>query len=175
MAESGCLKDSVCQNLQVDGKMSITGPSIESGLNYRKVIDQRLLNTGGAVTTTLTREQSGTMFLMDGTGNLVVNLPALSTSNVGIEYEFLVTTAVGSGKTVTFVLPGGGVSNFFGNITLSGAAGVCAVTHDVAGDTLSLVNSTVVNSYVRLLCVNDNGTNSSWFANILGSPTATIA
>jgi hypothetical protein len=46
---------------------------------------------------------------------------------------------------------------------------------DVAGDTLTLVNSTVVNSRVKLTCVSDDGTNSTWKAETLTSPIATIA
>jgi len=85
-----------------------------------------------------------------------------------------VTTAVGGAKTATFVLPGAGVSNFFGALTLLG--GVAAnPASDVAGDTLTLVNSTVVNSRVKLTCISDDGTNSTWKAEALSSPIATIA
>ena len=43
-----------------------------------KKIDSTTLNTGADVTTTLTRSQSGTLFEVDGTGDIVVNMPALS-------------------------------------------------------------------------------------------------
>jgi len=110
----------------------------------------------------------------DGTDDIVVNMPALSTANVGTTYEFIVTTAVGAAKTVTFVLPGSGVSNFYGALTLLG--GVAAnPASDVAGDTLTLPNSTVVNSRVKLTCISDDGTNSTWKAEALSSPIATIA
>src|SRR6056300_60941 len=71
--------------------------------NFRQTIDNATLNTGADVTTTLTTAQSGTLFEVDGTGDIVVNMPALSTANVGTAYEFLVTTAVGAAKTVTLV------------------------------------------------------------------------
>jgi len=142
--------------------------------NFRVTVDNATLNTGAAVTTTLTTAQSGTIFEVDGTDDIVVNMPALSTANVGTTYEFFVTTAVGAAKTVTFVLPGAGVSNFFGALTLLG--GVAAnPASDVAGDTLTLVNSTVVNSRVKLTCISDDGTNSTWKAETLTSPIATIA
>ena len=64
--------------------------------NFRQTTDNATLNTGAAVTTTLTTAQSGTLFEVDGTGDIVVNMPALSTANVGTTYEFLVTTAVGA-------------------------------------------------------------------------------
>lgn len=142
--------------------------------NFRVSVDNTTLNTGAAVTTTLTTAQSGTIFEIDGTDDIVVNMPALSTANVGTTYEFIVTTAVGGAKTVTFVLPGAGVSNFYGALTLLGGAAANPAS-DVAGDTLTLPNSTVVNSRVKLTCISDDGTNSTWKAEALSSPIATIA
>jgi hypothetical protein len=142
--------------------------------NFRVSVDNTTLNTGAAVTTTLTTAQSGTIFEIDGTDDIVVNMPALSTANVGTTYEFIVTTAVGAAKTVTFVLPGSGVSNFYGALSLLGGAAANPAS-DVAGDTLTLPNSTVVNSRVKLTCISDDGTNSTWKAEALSSPIATIA
>lgn len=142
--------------------------------NFRVTVDSTTLNTGAAVTTTLTTAQSGTIFEIDGTDDIVVNMPALSTANVGTTYEFFVTTAVGAAKTVTFVLPGAGVSNFFGALSLMGGLAANPAS-DVAGDTLTLPNSTVVNSRVKLTCISDDGTNSTWKAETLSSPIATIA
>lgn len=142
--------------------------------NFRVSVDNTTLNTGAAVTTTLTTAQSGTIFEIDGTDDIVVNMPALSTANVGTTYEFIVTTAVGGAKTVTFVLPGSGVSNFYGALTLLGGLAANPAS-DVAGDTLTLPNSTVVNSRVKLTCISDDGTNSTWKAEALSSPIATIA
>ena len=142
--------------------------------NFRQTIDSTTFNNGGAVTDTLTVQESGTLFEVDGTGDIVVNMPALSTANVGITYEFIVTTAVASGKTAIFVLPGAGVSNWFLAAQLeSGTAANPA--SDVAGDTLTLPNSTVVNSRVKLTCLSDDGTNSTWKAETLTSPIATSA
>ena len=142
--------------------------------NFRQTVDNSTLNTGGAVTTTLTTAQSGTIFEVDGTGDIVVNMPALSTANVGNTYEFFVTTAVGGSKTVTFVLPGSGVSNFFGALSLMGGT-AANPSSDVAGDTLTLPNSTAVNARVKLTCIKDDGTNSTYRAETLSTPIATIA
>ena len=142
--------------------------------NFRQTIDNSTFNTGGAVTDTLTVQQSGTLFNVDGTGDIVVNMPALSTANVGTTYEFIVTTAVGAGTTVTFVLPGSLVSNWYGALQLMGGS-AANPSSDVAGDTLTLPNSTVVNSRVKLTCVSDDGTNSTWKAETLTSPIATSA
>ena len=142
--------------------------------NFRTTVDNTTLNTGSDVTTTLTTAQSGTIFEVDGTGDIVVNMPALSTDNVGNVYEFFLTTAVGGGKTVTFVLPGAGVSNFFGAIQLMDGSAANPAS-DIAGDTLTLQNSTLVNARVKLTCIKDDGTNSTYKAETLSTPIATIA
>ena len=142
--------------------------------NFRQTVDSSTFNTGGAVTDTLTVQESGTLFEVDGTGNIVVNMPALSTANVGTTYEFIVTTAVGAGTTVTFVLPGSLVSNWYAALQLMDGTAANPAT-DVAGDTLTLPNSTVVNSRVKLTCLSDDGTNSTWKAETLTSPIATSA
>jgi len=142
--------------------------------NFRQTVDSTTFNTGGDVTDTLTVQESGTLFEVDGTGDLIVNMPALSTANVGTTYEFFVTTAVGSGKTVIFVLPGALVSNWYLMAQLADGTAANPKT-DIAGDTLTLPNSTLVNARVKLTCVTDDGTNSTWKAETLTSPIATSA
>ena len=156
-------------------RTTFSGPvTSDAGFNGPVVIDSTTFNTGSAVTSTLTVAQSGTLFEVDGTGDIVVNMPALSTGNVGLTYEFFVTTAVGAGTTVIFVLPGSGVSNWFGALQLLAGTASNPV-NDIAGDTLTLANSTVVNSRVKITCISDDGTNSTWKAEALSSPVATIA
>ena len=156
-------------------RTTFSGPvTSDAGFNGPVVIDSTTFNTGSAVTSTLTVAQSGTLFEVDGTVDIVVNMPALSTDNVGLTYEFFVTTAVGGGTTVTFVLPGAAVSNWFGALSLMGGTAANPAS-DVAGDTLTLPNSTVVNSRVKITCISDDGTNSTWKAEALSSPISTIA
>ena len=156
-------------------RTTFSGPvTSDAGFNGPVVVDSSTFNTGGAVTSTLTAAQSGTLFEVDGTGDIVVNMPALSTGNVGLTYEFFVTTAVGAGTTVTFVLPGSGVSNWFGALQLL-AGSASNPVNDIAGDTLTLANSTLVNSRVKITCVSDDATNSTWKAETVTSPVATIA
>ena len=154
----------------------VTDESVyQTRAKFRKTIDNATFNTGGAVTETLTVQNSGTLYTVDGTGNIVVDMPALSTANVGSTYEFFVTTAVGAGTTVTFVLPGAAVSAFHGVLQLGFGGTAANPTSDIVGDTLTLANSTVVNSRVALTCVTDDGTNSIWKAETVSSPIATIA
>jgi hypothetical protein len=158
-------------NFDIDSSGNVTSSGT---INSKTKVDNSTFNTGGAVTDTLTIAQSGTIFNIDGTGDIVVNMPALSTANVGTTYEFFLTTAVGGGKTVTFVLPGAAVSAFHGAIQLMGGTAANPAS-DIIGDTLTLPNSTVANARVKLTCVTDDGTNSIWKTEVLSTPIATIA
>ena len=151
------------------GNIASTG-----ALTIKQKIDNSTFNTGSAVTDTLTAAESGTLFTINGTGDIVVNMPALSTDNPGMWYEFIVTTVVGGSTTVTFVLPGSAVSNFYGMLQLESGTAANPVG-DEAGDTLTLPNSTQINARVKLTCVTDDGTNSVWKAETVSTPIATIA
>jgi len=142
--------------------------------NFRVTVDNSTFNTGAAVTDTLTRAESGTIFTIDGTDDIVINMPALSTANVGTTYEFYLTTAMASGKTTTLVLPGSSVSNFFGMLQLVGGTAANPAT-GISGDTLTLIALTVKNARVKVTCITDDGTNSTWKAETLSTPIATIS
>ena len=141
---------------------------------FRVAVDNSTFAGAGGATDTLTVQESGTTFIVNGTANNVVNMPALSTDNVGTQYHFFLTTAVGGGTTTTFVLPGAGVSNFFGALELMGGTAANPAS-DIAGDTLTWVNSTVANARCTLTCMTDDGTNSTWKVESLSTPIATIA
>jgi hypothetical protein len=156
------------ENASIGGTLSVTGAV--TGL--RSVNTD--FNAAPAKTETLTAAQSGTLFLINGAAANIVNLPALSTGNVGVTYDFQLTVAVGGSVTTTFVLPGSAVSNFQGMLTLVSGTAANPVS-DVAGDTLTLPNSTVANARISMTCVVDDGTNSTWMATALSTPIATIA
>jgi hypothetical protein len=155
-------------NVSGTGTLKLTGQA-----NIRIAVDDTF-NTTAAVTDTLTAAQSGTIFNIDGTDDKVINMPALSTGNVGLWYEFIVLDAVASGKTVTFVLPGSAVSNFYGMLQLESGTAANPVG-DEGGDTLTLPATTAINARVKLTCVEDDGTNSIWKAEAVSTPIATIA
>jgi len=167
-------------NASVGGTLAVTGASTLTGaLSVTGAITGlRSVNTdfnaAGAKTETLTAAQSGTLFLINGAAANIVNLPALSTGNVGVTYDFQLTVAVGGSVTTTFVLPGSAVSNFQGMLSLVAGTAANAVS-DVAGDTLTLPNSTVANARISMTCVADDGTNSTWMATALSTPIATIS
>ena len=154
-------------NASIGGTLAVT----ESITGKRAVNTD--FNAATAKTETLTAAQSGTLFLINGAAANIVNLPALSTGNVGVTYDFQLTVAVGGSVTTTFVLPGSAVSNFQGMLSLVAGTAANAVS-DVAGDTLTLPNSTVANARVSMTCVADDGTNSTWMATALSTPIATI-
>ena len=154
-------------NASIGGTLAVT----ESITGKRAVNTD--FNAAGAHTDTLTAAQSGTLFLINGAAANIVNLPALSTGNVGVTYDFQLTVAVGGSVTTTFVLPGSAVSNFQGMLSLVAGTAANAVS-DVAGDTLTFPNSTVANARVSMTCVADDGTNSTWMATALSTPIATI-
>ena len=150
-----------------DGAISTT-----STILGKKVINTTF-NASAAKSESITAAQSGTLFLIDGTNNNVITLPTVSTANVGVHYEFQLTVAVASGKTTTIVLPGSAVSAFQAMLSLVAGTAANAVS-DVAGDTLTLVASTVLNARVSMTCVSDDGTNSKWMTTALSTPIATI-
>ena len=157
-------------NLDISSAGAIT---TSSTINAKQVVDTTF-NAAGAASDTLTAAQSGTLFLINGAANNVITLPALSTDNVGVHYDFQLTVAVGGSVTTTFVLPGSAVSAFQAMLSLVAGTAANAVS-DVAGDTLTLVNSTVLNARVSMTCVSDDGTNSKWMTTALSTPIATVA
>jgi hypothetical protein len=161
------------ENASIGGTLAVTGAiSGTSTLTARRSVNTDF-NAATAKTETLTAAQSGTLFLINGAAANIVNLPALSTGNVGVTYDFQLTVAVGGSVTTTFVLPGSAVSNFQGMMSLVAGTAANAIS-DVAGDTLTLPNSTVANARISMTCVVDDGTNSTWMATALSTPIATI-
>jgi len=72
--------------------------TVADSINGKRKIDTTF-NAAGAASATLTAAQSGTLFLINGAAANVITLPAVSTDNVGVHYDFQLTVAVGgSGK-----------------------------------------------------------------------------
>ena len=150
-----------------DGAISTT-----STVLGKKVINTTF-NATAAKSESITAAQSGTLFLINGAAANVITLPAVSTGNVGVHYDFQLTVAVGGSVTTTIVLPGSAVSAFQAMLSLVAGTAANAVS-DVAGDTLTLVASTVLNARVSMTCVSDDGTNSKWMTTALSTPIATV-
>ena len=157
-------------NFDVDSSGAI---STSSTLTARRLIITTW-EASGAITSALTIAQSGSIVLIHGTLDNVINLPASSGANTGAYFDFLVTTAVGGSKTTTIAIPAATGSAFSAQLSLTGGTAANAVI-DVAGDTFTFVASTVVGSTARIVCVSDNGTGQVWMAVGSGSPISTVA
>ena len=151
-----------------------------------RVVDNTTLNDASGVEVRLSALDSGTHYNINGTGNNKIFLPNPSTDNVGVNYSFLLTTAVGAGTTTTFKLKTGDTvadtsnGDFHAAITLTGDPSACTETLDDAGNTITLPNAAVVGTRVNLLCIADPGTTGGsaaqiWKAEIYGSGSATVA
>jgi hypothetical protein len=157
-------------NFDVDSSGAV---STSSTLTARRPIITTW-EASAAVTSALTIAQSGSVVLIHGTLDNVINIPASSGANTGAYFDFLVTTAVGSGKTTTIAIPAATGSAFNAQLSLTGGTAANAVI-DVAGDTFTFVAATVVGSTARIVCVSDNGTGQVWMAVGSGSPISTVA
>jgi len=148
-------------------------PPMDPVFSDKKTVDNTTFTGAGVVASTLTAAQSGTHFNINGTDDKTVDMPALSTSNVGLHYSFTVTTATASGKTIKFDLPGSGVSNWYATIFQAGSGSEPSV--DVDGDVLTLIQATAIGTHVEILCIEDDGTNSNWKAIIHADTLSTVA
>ena len=127
----------------------------------------------GAVTDALTIAQSGSIVNIHGTLDNVINIPAASGANTGAYFDFVVTTAVGSGKTTTIVIPTATGSTFLGQTQLAaGTAANPVITN--SGDTFTFVANTGIGGRCRIECVTDNGTKQIWTVSSASTPVATV-
>jgi hypothetical protein len=128
----------------------------------------------GAITSALTIAQSGSIVLIHGTLNNIINIPASSGANTGAYFDFLVTTAVGGATTTTIVIPTASGSTFYLQAQLAAGTAANPVITNV-GDTFTFVANTAVGARCRIACVSDNGTGQVWMATSVGTPISTVA
>ena len=127
----------------------------------------------GAITDALTIAQSGSVVLIHGTLDNVINLPASSSANTGAYFDFLITTAVASAKTTTIVIPTASGSTFYGQTQLAAGTAANAVITN-SGDTFTFVATTGLGGRCRMTCVSDNGTGQVWMISSTCTPIATV-
>ena len=157
-------------NFDVDASGAI---STSSTLSARQPIITTW-EAAGAITDALTIAQSGSIVLIHGTLDNVINIPAASSANTGAYFDFLVTTAVGSGKTTTIAIPVAAGSTFYLQAQLAaGTAANPVITN--SGDTFTFVAATAVGARCRITCVSDDGTGQVWMATSVGTPISTVA
>ncbi len=76
------------------GTLAVTGAAALGVLNYKA----QVTDTGGAYATpiVLTAAQSGRVILVDDAAGLDFTLPAISSAEIGVKFEFLVTVTISS-------------------------------------------------------------------------------
>ena len=170
-AVTGAVTDNI--TISSTGALSSTTTiATSSTLTARRPIDTTW-EASGAVDSSLTIAQSGTIVPIHGTLDNVINLPASSEANTGAYFDFVVTTAVASGKTTTIVIPTATGSTFLGQTQLAaGSAANPVITN--AGDTFTFIATTGIGGRCRIECITDDGTKQIWMATSVSTPIATI-
>ena len=170
-AVTGAVTDNI--TISSTGALSSTTTiATSSTLTARRPIDTTW-EASGAIDSSLTIAQSGTIVPIHGTLDNVINLPASSEANTGAYFDFVVTTAVASGKTTTVVIPTATGSTFLGQTQLAaGSAANPVITN--SGDTFTFVATTGIGGRCRIECITDDGTKQIWMATSACTPIATI-
>ena len=182
MAEVGCLKDGMFNNLEVNGSLILSdGSSLSGGSTSKISIVEDPHN--GANDVLLTPEMSGSIIKIStaNQGNLLLPTPQL-----GLNYK-LVLTALGNyvglgrdpGRKIYATHDGtiGNIRNLIfgninsmGNISSDNSKNFISFSTDLGG------SSAKVGDYIEIYCVStstNNGSNT-WFINALTSITSAI-
>jgi len=155
-------------NVTMAGTLAVTG-AVKA---KRSVV--KTWEAAGAITDTLSIADSGSIVLIHGTENNVINLPASATATEGAYFDFLVTTAVGSGKTTTIAIPAATGSTFLLQAQLAaGSAANPVITN--AGVTFTFVAATAIGARCRITCITAvTGGKQVWMATSVGTPISTV-
>jgi len=155
-------------NASIGGTLAVTG-AVKA---KRSVVKTWEATT--AVSDTLSIADSGAVVLIHGTLDNVITLPASATATEGAYFDFLVTTAVGSGKTTTIAIPASTGSTFLAQTQLAaGNAANPVITN--AGDTFTFVAGSGIGSRCRITCITAvTGGKQVWMASSVGTPISTV-
>ena len=155
-------------NASIGGTLAVTG-AVKA---KRSVVKTWEATT--AVSDTLSIADSGAVVLIHGTLDNVITLPASATATEGAYFDFLVTTAVGSGKTTTIAIPAATGSTFLAQTQLAaGTAANPVITN--SGDTFTFVAGSGIGSRCRITCITAvTGGKQVWMASSVGTPISTV-
>ena len=155
-------------NASIGGTLAVTG-AVKA---KRSVVKTWEATT--AVSDTLSIADSGAVVLIHGTLDNVITLPASATATEGAYFDFLVTTAVGSGKTTTIAIPASTGSTFLAQTQLAaGTAANPVITN--SGDTFTFVAGSGIGSRCRITCITAvTGGKQVWMASSVGTPISTV-
>ena len=161
-------------NASIGGTLAVTGATTLTGAVKAKRSVVKTWEASGAVSDTLAIADSGAVVLIHGTLDNVITLPASATATEGAYFDFLVTTAVGSGKTTTIVIPTVTGSTFLAQTQLAaGTAANPVITN--AGDTFTFVAGSGIGSRCRITCITAVTSGKQvWMASSVGTPISTV-
>lgn len=135
--------DVATTGLAITGTVSSTSGATFGELNYKA----QVTDTGGAFATpiVLTAAQSGRVILVDDAAGLDFTLPAISASEVGTKFEFLVTTSITSNSFRVTAASGdllrGGIAMFDFDAAYTAPQGAY-YTPDESNDLIMTMNGT---------------------------------
>ena len=161
-------------NASIGGTLAVTGATTLTGAVKAKRSVVKTWEASTAVSDTLSIADSGAIVLIHGTLDNVITLPASATATEGAYFDFLVTTAVGSGKTTTIVIPTVTGSTFLAQTQLAaGTASNAVITN--AGDTFTFVAGSGIGSRCRITCITAVTSGKQvWMASSVGTPISTV-
>jgi hypothetical protein len=161
-------------NASIGGTLAVTGATTLTGAVKAKRSVVKTWEATGAISSTLAIADSGAIVLIHGTLDNVITLPASATATEGAYFDFLVTTAVGSGKTTTIVIPTVTGSTFLAQTQLAaGTASNAVITN--AGDTFTFVAGSGIGSRCRITCITAVTSGKQvWMASSVGTPISTV-
>jgi hypothetical protein len=161
-------------NASIGGTLAVTGATTLTGAVKAKRSVVKTWEATGAISSTLAIADSGAIVLIHGTLDNVITLPASATATEGAYFDFLVTTAVGSGKTTTIVIPTVTGSTFLAQTQLAAGTAANAVITN-AGDTFTFVAGSGIGSRCRITCITSvTGGKQVWMASSVGTPISTV-
>ena len=161
-------------NASIGGTLAVTGATTLTGAVKAKRSVVKTWEATVAISSTLAIADSGAIVLIHGTLDNVITLPASATATEGAYFDFLVTTAVGSGKTTTIVIPTVTGSTFLAQTQLAAGTAANAVITN-AGDTFTFVAGSGIGSRCRITCITSvTGGKQVWMASSVGTPISTV-
>ena len=161
-------------NTTVGGTLLVTGATKLSGSVKAKRSVVKTWEATTAVSATLPIADSGAIVLIHGTLDNVITLPAAATATEGAYFDFLVTTAVGSGKTTTIAIPASTGSTFLAQTQLAAGTPANPVITN-SGDTFTFVAGSGIGSRCRITCITAVTSGKQvWMATSVGTPISTV-
>ena len=173
MAEVGCLKDGMFNNLEVHGSLILRdGSSVAGGSTSNISIVEDPHN--GANDVLLTPEMSGSIIKISTANQGQLNLP---NPQLGLNYKFILTDSSGNNtRPINSMVNGVSTNLMFGIINNTGTVSLKPSSNIITFDPLPQNaggSRSTPGDFIELYCVSTSTTNGSktWFVNAVTSTT----